>query len=260
MHKYKQMKKIIAIIFLASFLLGACKSKKNTNSNIKASNMLLKEVVKNYKKNTFNKKTIKASIKAKYKGKSDLPSVNVSLRLKKDNVIWMSISKFISIGKLKITPDRVQFYNKLSKEYFDGDFSLLSNFLGTEVTFNQVQNILVGDAVYELNAKDYHIEAKDEFYVFTPKTQDRLFDIIFMLYASNFKLAKQQIQQQNKQLKIAYPSYQNIDHTYFPKEILVKSQDDKNVNTVNIEYKSVTFNEKLSFPFSIPKGYKEIKL
>jgi len=134
------MKKILVLIISSFIFLSSCKSKKNAN-NTKATKMLVKEVVKNYENNKFHKKTVSASIKAKYRGKENLPSVNVSLRIQKDKIIWMSISKFISIGKLKITPKRVQFYNKLTKEYFDGDFKLLSNFLGTEVSFEQVQNI-----------------------------------------------------------------------------------------------------------------------
>ena len=253
------MKKILVLIISSFIFLSSCKSKKNAN-NTKATKMLVKEVVKNYENNKFHKKTVSASIKAKYRGKENLPSVNVSLRIQKDKIIWMSISKFISIGKLKITPKRVQFYNKLTKEYFDGDFKLLSNFLGTEVSFEQVQNILVGDTIYDLDTNNYQIEPKDDFYIVTPKRQDKLFDILFFLYASNFKVAKQEIKQQNKLLKITYPSYQVVDRQQFPKEIMVKAEDERNKNTVEILYKSVTFNKHLSFPFKIPSGYKEIKL
>ncbi len=255
------MKKSIPILFLGIFIVfTSCKSKKSTNKNTNATNMLLEEIIKNYKKNSFDKKTVRASIKAKYKGKSNLPKVSVSLRIKKNKVIWMSISKFISIGKLKITPKRVQFYNRLTKEYFDGDFTLLSNFLGTEITFKQIQNILVGQTINELNLKEYNIKPIDGFFAFEPKKQNDLYQLFFLLYAKNFKPAKQEIQQENKRLEIQYPVYEKIDGTYFPKEIFVKADDGKQLNTVDIYFKSVSFNEKLSFPFKIPDGYQEIKL
>ncbi len=254
------MIKKISILLVAVLILSSCKTTKKTGTKTDKTDMLLKEVVNNYHRNLFDKKTIKASIKGKYKGKQNLPSVNVSLRMKKDKVIWMSISKFIPIGKLLITPERVQFYNKLTKEYFDGDFSLLSNFLGTEVSFEQIQNILVGQAINDLNTKDYVIETKDDMYLFVPKNQKELFDIFFLLNTSNFKVAKQEINKDNKQLEVMYPEYQKIESVYFPKEIFLKTQDGNEINTVDILYKSVKFNEKLTFPFSIPDGYKEIKL
>jgi hypothetical protein len=253
-------KQIIILTLLSLLILTSCKSKKNITHSTNTKKTLLKEVINNYKKNEFNKKSVSASIKAKYKGKSDLPKVNISLRIKKDKIIWMSISKFISIGKLKITPKRVQFYNNLTNEYFDGDFSLLSNFLGTDISFKQIQNILVGEALHELNTSDYNIEPLDKVYVFEPKAQNNLFDIFFLIYASNFKLANQKIEQNNKQLEISYPAYTKIKTTYFPKEIFIKADDGNQINTIDVFYKSVKFNEKLKFPFKIPNGYKEIKL
>lgn len=225
--------------------------------------MFTTKIIENYNHYSFDKKTVKASIKAKYKGKTSLPSVNVSLRMKKDEVIWMSISKSIfSLGKLKITPNRVQFYNKLQQEYFDGDFSLLSNFLGTEVNFKQVQKILLGEAVLDLNVKDYKIDTKQNEYEFTPKTKNELFDILFMVNANNFKINKQKISQEkeSKFLSITYQDYIKIDGTYFPKSIFVLAEDAKYTNTVDIDYRNVEFNLDLSYPFKIPDGYKEIKL
>ena len=256
------LKKITYILILV-LAFSSCRGKKKTANNNNTSNMFTAKVIANYNDYSFNKKTVKATIKAKYKGKTNLPSVNVSLRMEKDKVIWMSISKSIfSLGKLKITPNRVQFYNKLQQEYFDGDFSLLSNFLGTEVNFKQVEKILLGEAVFDLNEKDYKIKTQQNEYEFTPKKRNKLFDILFLLNANNFKINKQEIRQEkeNKLLSIAYKDYEKIDGVYFPSTIFVLAEDKKNTNTVTINYKNVSFNLDLKFPFNIPSGYKEIKL
>jgi hypothetical protein len=257
------MFKKISYIIVITLLLASCKTKKNIVDNNTASNdTFTTKVVENYNNYSFNKNTLKASIKAKYKGKSNLPSVNVSLRMEKDKVIWMSISKFINIGKLKITPNRVQFYNKLQNEYFDGDFSLLSDFLGTEVNFNQVQKILLGEAIFDLNEKDYNVKTLQNQYEFTPKKQHKLFDILFLLNAQNFKINKQEIKQEKEQklLSISYLNYENMDNVNFPKNIFIVAKDKSRTNTVEMIYKNVEFDLDLSFPFKIPSGYKEIKL
>ncbi len=256
------MKKTIYILALI-LTFTSCKSKKSTTSNNNTSNLFISKVIENYNHHSFNKKTLKATIKAKYKGKTSLPSVNVSLRMETDKVIWMSISKSIfSLGKLKITPNRVQFYNKLQSEYFDGDFSLLSDFLGTEVNFEQVQNILLGQAVFDLNERDYKIKTGENQYEFTPKKKNELFDILFNLNATNFKINKQEIKQEkeNKYLSISYTNYENIEGVNFPATIFILAEDPKNTNTVTMDYKNVAFNLDLKYPFEIPSGYKEIKL
>ncbi len=255
------MNKRILILILA-FTIMACKTTKKTTTE-NANNMLLSKVLDDYNSHLFEKKTLKASLKVKYKGEKNLPSVNASLRIEKDKVIWLSISKlFFSIGKLKITPYKVQFYNNLSNEYFDGDFSLLSNFLGTEVDFKQVQRIFLGEAIYSLNSKDYQVKAEDTNYLFTPIKNDERFNIFFWLDVNTFKTSKQEIRQEkeNKLLSIQYSEFETIQNTNLPKHIYILAKDNKTTNSIDINYKNIIIDAPLRFPFSIPEGYKEIKL
>lgn len=256
-------KKLILLLVILVVTLTSCKSKKIATNNPSTNNMYVSKILKNYNQNNFNKNTLRATLKAKYKGKSSLPSVNASLRLEKDKVIWISLSKSIfSLGKLMITPDRVQFYNKFDRTYFDGDFSLLSDFLGTEVNFNQVQNIFLGEAIYNLNENDYLVTPKKEGIQFTPKIENELFSILFLLDKKIFKTTKQEVRQEkeNKLLSVKYNEFEKVEGVYFPKNIYILASDEKHINTINIDYKNVEFDQTLSFPFKIPNGYKEIEL
>lgn len=255
------IKKSIYILILV-VTIAACKTKKNTTNN-NANTMLLTKVLDNYNNSRFHKKTLKASLKAKYKGEKSLPSVNASLRIEKDKVIWLSISKlFFSVGKLKITPDRVQFYNNLDNSYFDGDFSLLSNFLGTDVNFKQVQSIFLGEAIYDLNKEDYQVEAQENNYLFTPIEKDERFNIFFWLDVNTYKTSKQEIRQEkeNKLLSVQYNDFEKIENVTLPKHIHILAKNSETANTLDIDYKNVEFDLPLRFPFAIPSGYKEIKL
>lgn len=256
------LKKFLLILILVIFTVS-CKTSKQANTATKKEKKMLTQIISSYQNTQFNEKTVRATVRAKYTGKTKLPSVKVSLRMEKDKVIWMNISKSIlKVGKLKITPKRVQFYSVFQRQYFDGDFSLLSEFLGANVDFKQVQSILLGEAVYDLNKRDFTIKKNNEVVQFTPKKQNKLFDILFWLNTSNTKINKQEINQtkEAKQLIITYPRYEKVENVFFPKEIDVVAKDAKNSNLVNLEFKNVVFNEDLSFPFSFPKGYKEIKI
>jgi len=223
---------------------------------------MLTEVLDSYYKNSFDKKTVKASLRINYKGEKSIPSFRASLRIEKDKVIWMSLSKIISIGKLKITPNSVQFYNNLDQTYFDGDFSLLSNLLGTEVNFKQVQNILLGEAIYDLNNTDFQIKQEANNFVFTPTINDDRFNIFFWLNSNSFKTEKQEIRQNNneKLLSIQFTEFENVENVTFPRHLYILAKDTKKRSTIDIDYKSVKFDLPLSFPFTIPNGYKEIEL
>ena len=253
------MKKIVFTLLILIFFTS-CKTKKNTSNN--TNTMLLDKVLTNYYDNSFKNKTVKASLKIKYEGDKNIPQVNASLRIEKDKIIWMSISKFITVGKLKITPNKVQFYNNLDQTYFDGDFSILSNLLGTEVNFQQVQSILLGEAIYPLNNKDYQIKKEANSFVFTPNENDERFNIFFWLDSQNFKAKKQEIRQNNgeKLLSVQFTEFEKVQDVNFPKHLYILAKDDKKTSTINIDYKSVKLDISLRYPFSIPNGYKEIQL
>ena len=260
--KNHEMLKRIVYLFIIIMAVTSCKSSKVTDANT-ALGLSAKKVIKNHYKNTFDKETINARLKVKYAGKSKLPGVSASLRVKKDQTIWISLSKFgFPVGKILITPNRVSYYEKINRTYFDGDFSLLSNWLGTEVDFEIVQNLLLGQAISNLKNEKFLLNLHQNKYQLTPKKEAELFSVLFLINPDNFKISGEEVHQkgENKKLSIKYSDYVKVDDEVFPKEIYIAASDTKNTSSIDINYKSVTFNNPVSFPFKIPKNYKQIVL
>lgn len=255
------LKKFVYILILIVGFVS-CKSVKVSDSDV-TSALSVKNVIKNHYANAFDKKTINAKLKVKYSGKSNLPSVTASLRIKKNDTIWISLTKLgFPIGKALITPNRVSYYEKINKTYFDGDFSLLSNWLGTKLDFEKVQNLLLGQSVINLKKDKFAIELKNNKYLLIPKKQLDLFSILFFINPDNFKMNRQEIVQkdEDKTLLVDYDNYSKIDGETFPTKIHIATTDASNKSTIDVNYKSVEFNKKVSFPFTIPSSYKEIIL
>jgi hypothetical protein len=256
----KHFAKILIVILL---VVTSCKSNKDLVNSSKINNISTKKIISNHYNNNFHQQTIYAKLNAKYSDKKTSASVSIKLRLEKDKTIWMSATKLgIPLAKVKITPNRVVYYEKLQRTYFDGDFSLLSKWLGTELDYEKVQNILLGQAVLNLKKGKYNSVIDKNSYQLSPKKDNELFGILFFMNPDNFKLDKQEIRHPEKQqlLSVSYPNYNKIKGEQFPKNIYIRASDNKNLTTIDIEYRSVEFNKELTFPFSIPKGYKEISL
>ncbi len=253
-------KRFIYLFTMVFLILTSCKSKNAaTDATVRA--MSVNKVIKKHYANDFDKETIIAKLRVKYKGKSDLPSVTVSLRLKKDTMIWLSLSKLgFPIGKALITNDKVSYYEKINKTYFEGDFSLLSNWLGTDLDFEKVQNLLLGQAILNLKDDKYEVVLNDDVFDLTPRKSNELFDILFSINGSHFKVNKQQVEQEGKTLTVGYNNYERIEGEMFPKKMLITALDGKYITTVDVDYRSIQFNKMVSFPYSIPNGYKEIVL
>jgi len=61
-------------------------------------------------------------------------------------------------------------------------------------------------------------------------------------------------------LEIDYKSYQEVSKQILPENLKIIAVEDTDEVTIEMEYKSVTLNEDLRFPFSIPSGFKEINI
>jgi len=257
------MKHFLKILIVILLVVTSCKTNKSVTDTNAITNISAKKIINNHYSNIFNQKTVNAKINAKYSNHKTSVGFSIKLRLEKDKTIWMSATKLgFPVAKAKITPTRVIYYEKLNKTYFDGDFSLLSKWLGAELDYNKVQNILLGQAVLNLKRGKYNSIVDNNLYQLSPKKENELFGILFFMNSDNFKLNKQEIRNPEKKqlLSVSYPNYNEIKGEQFPKNINIRATDNKNLTTINMEYRSVEFNNKLTFPFSIPSGYKEISL
>ena len=247
------------LVFVFIFALS-CKSKKALVDGAAANTSSAKEIIKEHYQNQLDFKTLRGKLKIDYSDGDGSKGVSVSFRMEKDKAIWMSAP--FGVVKAYITPDRVSFYNKLENEFFDGDFSYLSNILGTELDFNKVQNLLLGQALFDLRKEKYAMEVIGKNYQLTPKKSMALFQTVFQIKANNFKIANQKLSQPIKKrfLEIDYQEYQRINKWVVPNTILITAIEENTKNTIEIEYRNIEFDQELSFPYKVPKGYKEIVL
>lgn len=241
------------------FLLSGCKSTKSVTSGEADYSLNTKQVIKAHQKKTPNFKTLQSRLKIDYKNGDDKQSHTVTLRMEKDKTIWLSAT--LNLVRAIITPERVSFYNKLDNTYFDGDFSYLSNLLGTELDFQKVQSILLGESVYKLNNSDYALSRHENSYLLQPKAQQQLFEIFFLINPSHFKLDSQQVAQpkEMRMMEVDYLTYQDIQKQIFPERLKVIALEQSSETIINLEFKGISLNEQLRFPYKIPSGFKEIQ-
>jgi len=246
-------------LLLILVLLASCKSTKTIAAGELNNSLSAKKIIQNHYENELDFETISGKVKIDYSDGENSQGVSVSLRMKKNEVIWISAP--LGMVKAHITPDKVSFYNRLENEYFHGDYSYLSNILGTEVDFQMVQNLLVGNAILDLRKEKYATSIMDGTYNLKPKKQLELYKILFFLEPTNFKIAQQQISQpsENRFLKMDY-SYQEISNKVLPNKVDIEAISDDKTNTIELEYRGIEFNRKLNFPYKIPKGFNEIVL
>lgn len=254
--------KYITYLLIFTVIFTSCKSSKkiiDNNSSIKK--ISARKVVKKHIASNFNKKTVDAKLKVKFKNAKENKTFSVRMKIKKDEVIWLRGIYIITVFKAKITPTKVSYYSPHFKDYFEGDFSVLKKLLGVDINFEQLQNMLLGQSLLDIKSEKQNVEIVEQSYRLSPKKQPNLFDIFFFVNPLNFKLNKQTLVNtlKNQQLDIIYPEYSKIKNTLFPKKIVIKAKESNTLTTIDMLVKSVLFNSNVNIPFKIPSGYKKIK-
>ncbi|WP_342774010.1 DUF4292 domain-containing protein [Muriicola soli] len=248
----------LGIMLLAMVL--SCKSTKVLSDQTLDAKLPARTIIRNHYKNTVDFKTLTGRLKIDFSDGASNQSLGVSLRMEKDKAIWLSAP--LGVVKAMITPNRVTFYNKLENNYFDGNFEYLSRLLGTELDYNKVQNLLLGEALFDLRDDRYEVSLNTTSYELKPAKSIELFKTLFMIYPGSFKLASQQISQplQKRLLEIRYKDYQEKNNKIVPNSVGILAIDNNQRNVIDIEYRNIEFNTKVSFPYKIPNGYEKIVL
>ncbi len=254
------LKKIFALLLLSTIVIS-CGSRKSTGK-IATKDAEAVSVIKKHYSSETQFTTVSGKLRAVYQDEEKTQSVNLSFRMEKDKAIWMSASILgFPVAKAYITPTRVSYYEKVSQTYFEGDFSLVSEFLGTPLDFQKLQNLLIGQAIYDLRTEEYSFMQSPRGFQFV-KDDAMLMKRMFLLNPASFKAEAQQLVQDkdNRGLTVTYDEYQTVNGLVFPENIRIIANEGGSSTNIDLTYRSLTFNEQVSFPFDIPSGYEEISL
>lgn len=252
------MKKYLAILLI--IVLSSCKSKAVLAEG-SASNLLTAEkIIENHYNNKTDFSTLYIKASARYQDDKQTQNVQAEIKIKKDEKILVSIRVLgFTMAKALITPTSVQYYEKIGNKYFEGDYAGLSNWLGTDLDFQKVQNMFLGKAMDDLHKGKYAVSIMEKFYKLGGNS-DAKTNKSFFFEGENFLLKRQEINQvqQERTLQVAYPDYKKYDQMILPLSLAIDAKQKDGKTNIDIEYKNSTFNEDLSFPYSVPEGYERI--
>lgn len=186
----------------------------------------------------------------------------LDITIQKDQSILLDI-RFLGfpVAKALINPDKVQYYDKINKVYFDGDFSILSQWLGAEVNFNRLQNIFLGQVLDSyIQTKDLKSSVDQGLHKLSSLEQSSI-SSTYYFEDKNSLLKKEEIveHENDRNIVISYDSYKKIGKYTTPNQINIQAQQEKVIN-LDIRYDKVSFNEQINLHYKVPKGYTRITL
>ena len=271
--------RILKIILCSFFLAGlfACRSTKKLQTAINKKDTITVNAtptpihedslspaiafLDSFKKNIISFQTFSAKVKVQYEDRNGKqPDVNAFIRMKKDSIIWVSISAtFLNIEafRIMITPDSISILNKLDKTYENHPLDYLESVSHIPLNFSTLQNLLIGNPIY---VGDSILSFKKTENYYLVSTIDSLFKNLLTIAADNHYLEKSKLDDrdvtQNRTADLYYSNYEMANNFAFPtyRQIMVAEKSSVNIS---LNFKQYEFNKELSYPYNIPRNYKK---
>ncbi|GAB3713369.1 DUF4292 domain-containing protein [Flavobacterium koreense] len=247
------------VLFVVIFLVS-CKPKAVLAEGSASNTLSADKIIENHYNNKTDFSTLYIKAGARYEDEKNTQNVTAEIRIKKNEKILVSIRVLgITMAKALITPTSVQYYEKIGNKYFEGNYEGLSQWFGTDLDYIKVQNMFLGKALDDLHKEKYAVSIMEKLYKLESKPEEKT-NKSFYFESENFLIKRQEINQpfQDRTLQIAYPDYKKHNEMILPLSLAIDARQKKGNTKIDIEYKTVTFNEDLSFPYSVPEGYERI--
>ncbi len=236
------------------FLLQSCGIFKKTPSNPVKTHALA-DIRKNIKLHAFPAPYLKTKIKIRLETPERNIKLSGQIRMIKDSAIYISIHKMgFPVAKAIITPEEAGYYENITKTYYRGNIKDLSRILGIALSYEQFENLITGDPLVFPDEDNWNITGVENGQItLEPTRQD---NIVFMILNAFYKTQKAQLQYQNEEGTLEYPSYYKDKNLTFPQKIIIDSGE----NHVEIEMNPPQTDKRPDIRFKWPGHYKRVDI
>jgi hypothetical protein len=229
------------------FLFG-CKGSKEIPKAQKAS---LEEILNGLKQNQISYEFFSAKAKVSFEGEEMRMGGRANIRMIKDSLIWMNFKKLSVEGsRALITRDSFWIVYRLDKMYESGTFNELMEAYDMEVSFAELQDLIVGNFPVPLSNEigRYATKKTHDLYFYQNATQYEY------QMDGNFKMRSFLLKDiLGRTISGVYNDY-SIQNFSSKKDLQVHLEDGTTAR-INMDFSDVEFDEPRKIQFEVPTNY-----
>jgi outer membrane lipoprotein-sorting protein len=268
------MMRIVSFIVLTGLLVSCSSTKKIVTAIAKKDTLqqsvdkinagkdsaaFIKNTLQQINANYIDFNTFSAKVNIDYKDNADKNyDVNAVVRMYKDSVAWISANAVLGIEALRllITKDSVKVLDKLNKTYTARSMDYLQEVTSLPLNLKTVQDLLMGNPVYlDSNVIAYSTDANSVSLL----SATEWFRNLLTVDMKDKTLQRSKLNDadiiRNRTADLTYNDYETKKNILFSTKRRITISEKKKLD-IKLEFKQFTFNEDVSFPFSVPKNYK----
>lgn len=263
---------VFCILAIVPFVSISCSSKKAvTKANLRE--FTARNLIKEVEQNEFDFNSFQAKINVKIETKEKNTSVKGQLRMKKDSIIWTSISlpMGLEVIRIKVSPDSVFFLNRTEKNYLCEKIEAFNDISPMITTIEFIQALLVGNDINLRESDNYKIQIDNGQYNLLMSNKlkksiinnDDEWKVLLKdiwIDPQLYKITKYYIKEYNdgkRKIEVQYSEFELVNGKYIPSKISIYIHGD-NYLKANITYSNITVNNNIEYIFNIPQKYERI--
>jgi len=181
------------------------------------------------------------------------------MNIMKDSMIWLKVTKLGMEGiRALITPTKIQVIDRLNSKVYIANFSKISQYVGMEVDFKTLQDLLLGN-MPTLPTKEVNLEKGEK--ENTLKFATSGIEFQYVIANENQKLSKVITKQsgKNQSATLSYYEFETVGNQLFSHNLVIETNA-KSAASGEFRHSKVELNPAdISFSFSIPDGYEVVK-
>ncbi len=183
-------------------------------------------------------------------------SAKVNVRIRKDSVIWVQISKLgIEVGRMLVTPDSAYFINRIDRTYSSYGTAQFFKKYNLPADFDMFSKVFTGGAYIPPSITNMVIESDGALLLESGSgvSARHWLDVTFQLIRS------QVMDPNHHEWSAAYGNYTSVNTGQkFPFHRANTIVIDGKANLFDLDYTSVQVNIPQELPFSIPSNYEKM--
>lgn len=213
-----------------------------------------------------------AKFSADYKGDRNNASFNGQLRIRKDSVIWITLTPMLGIEAIRImiTPDSIKLINRLNDTYFLGNHDYINRLFNTDLDFDMIQSLLIGNDFHHYDQEKFRASADRQEYKLTTSERRKLKKFSKQTYGEakvfihhlwldpdHFRITRAEMKeagQENLKLESVYRKFIRIGSQMVPGEAEFAIRAGNSIH-VKAEFSRISIDTPQQFPFRIPANF-----
>jgi hypothetical protein len=201
--------------------------------------------------------TFTCKAKMRYDGKNEKQTFSASIRIVKDQQIWVHISALdiFNVARVLITPDTLKILLYTKNEAYILPYSELNNYIPVSLNFKDLQDLLIGNPL-ENNQTTYNASENESTLTLQNLLSTFSQSIAYNKQDSLIKtIGLQSIDENGPSCIVQFFNYNKENFNRFANVKTFNIINKGDNYFIDMQIQKFAFNEKIEMPFTIPKSF-----